>query len=793
MFKNYIKIALRNIRANKVSSFINIGGLAVGMAVSMMIGLWIWDEIAFDKGNKNYDHIARVLQNQNLNGNIATWSGLPWPTAAVLRSNFNADFKTVSLVLRTTNVMSSAGKSLNSDGAFMEPGAATMFDLAMLDGTHAGLQQPNSVFLSQSYANAFFGGADPMGKLMKIDTQSVKVTGVYKDMPANSTFAGLNFIAPWQLFFNDSRAKTNPYPWGNNAFEVYVQLADNADIHKVSARIKDVKLNNLHLQDRDSKPQLFLHPMSKWHLYGEFKNGVNTGGRIEFVWLFGVIGGFVLLLACINFMNLSTARSQKRAKEVGIRKAVGSLRMQLVGQFLNESIAIAFISFIIAVLLVQLFLPYFNTLAGKQMQLPFTNIFSWLAATVFIFITGLIAGSYPAFYLSSFNTIKVLKGHFRSGRFAALPRKILVVMQFTVSIILIISTVIVFRQIQFAKNRPVGYNRANLVSMQMHTTNIHDHFEAVKYELKNTGAIAEIAEARNPITTVWNSNGGMSWKGKPKGLSTDFPMCNITYDYGKTVGWQIVAGRDFSRAFASVDSSDFILNETAVKYMGLKNPIGELVTFDDGVSFKVVGVVKDFIMESPYAPVRPTLFRIARNGAGIVNIRLSPAMPTKEALGKVEAVFKKYNPQQPFEYKFVDDEYAKKFGDDERTGNLAAVFAVLAIFISCLGLFGLASFVAEQRTKEIGVRKVLGASVFTLWKLMSNEFIMLVALSSSVAIPTANYFMHGWLKQYEYHTNISFWVFVIIIAGVLFITVCTVSYQSIKAALMNPVKSLRTE
>ncbi len=793
MFKNYLKIALRNIRANKVSSFINIGGLAVGMAVSMMIGLWIWDEISFDHNNKNYTHIAKVLQNQTLNGDIATWSGLPWPTAAALRNNFSSDLKTVSLVLHTTNVVSTPAKSLNLDGAFMEEGAPAMFDLDMLKGAHTGLQDAHSILLSESFANAFFGSADVVGKLMKIDTQSVKITGVYKDMPANSAFANINFIAPWQLFFNNSWAKTNPYPWGSNAFEVYVQLADNADMQKVSAKIRDVKLNNVRPQDRVAKPALFLHPMSRWHLYSEFKNGINTGGRIQFVWLFGIIGIFVLLLACINFMNLSTALSQKRAKEVGIRKAVGSLRMQLIGQFLNESIVTAVVAFIVAIGLVQLSLPYFNNLSGKAMQIPAANLLFWLSALGFAIVTGLIAGSYPAFYLSAFNTVKVLKGHFRAGRFSAVPRKVLVVTQFSVSIILIISTIIVFRQIQFAKNRPVGYSRANLISMQMHTTNIHDHFDAVKNELKNTGAIVEMAEARNPLTAIWNSNGGMVWRGKPKGLSTDFPMCNVTYDYGKTIGWQIIEGRDFSRQFSSVDSSTFILNESAVKYMGLKHPIGEKIAFDDGVSFTVVGVVKDFIIESPYAQVRPTMFRIARNGAGIVNIKLNPALPTKDALAKIETVFKKFNPQQPFDYTFVDAEYAKKFSDDERTGNLAAVFSVLAIFISCLGLFGLASFIAEQRTKEIGVRKVLGASVFSLWQLMSREFVLLVAASCLIAIPVAVLFMQTWLQQYQYRTSMSAWIFIISITGVLLITLCTVSFQSIKAALANPVKSLRTE
>ena len=611
-------------------------------------------------------------------------------------------------------------------------------------------------------------------------------------MPDNSTFKNQNFIATWALKLKIATwIQSMQNPWGDNGFSIYVQLADNADMKTVSAKIKDLKLKNVRAEERVTKPALFLQPMSKWHLYAEFKNGINTGGRIQYVWWFGIIGAFVLLLACINFMNLSTARSEKRAKEVGIRKAVGSLRRQLIAQFLNESIITAFLAFFISVIIVEVSLPFFNTLSDKHMQLPWSNFYFWLVAIAFTLFTGVIAGSYPAFYLSSFNPVKVLKGTFAAGRFSSLPRKVLVVIQFTVSIILIIGTVVIYQQIQFAKNRPLGYSSNGLVFFSLHY-DIHAHFNAIDNDLKKSGAVVEVAESGSPVTAVYSSNGGMSWRGKVPGTSNDFPMSEVSNNYGKTVGWQIVQGRDFSKDFPS-DSSAFVLNESAVRFMGLKNPIGEQVSFSDGVAFTIIGVVKDFVMESPYAPVRPSMFRLLRHNGGMLTIKLNPAMSAHDALAKVSAVLKNYNPAEAIEYKFVDEEYAKKFGDEERIGNLATVFAALAIFISCLGLFGLASFVAEQRTKEIGVRKVLGASVFNLWKLLSKDFVMLVMISLLVSTPIAYYFMHNWLQNYQYRTNLSWWIFAAAGVGALLITLLTVSFQSIKAAIANPVKSLRTE
>jgi ABC-type antimicrobial peptide transport system permease subunit len=633
-----------------------------------------------------------------------------------------------------------------------------------------------------------------MNQVIRIDNKyDVKVTGVYEDLPYNTFFRNMNYLLPWELYLiSNEWIKKMDNPWGSNFTQTFVQVAEKADMEKVSAKIKDVKFNKLKDDgDRKYKPVVFLHPMSKWHLHSEFKNGINVGGRIEFVWLFGIIGVFVLMLACINFMNLSTARSEKRAKEVGIRKSIGSVRGQLISQFFSESLVVALLAFLFSLLLVLLILPSFNQVADKKLTLPWLSPSFWLIGLVFSLLTGIIAGSYPALYLSSFNPVQVLKGTFRVGRFASVPRKVLVVLQFTVSVTLIIGTIIVFNQIQHAKSRPIGYDRNGLMSMFMSTEDIHNHFDAVRNELKASGAALEMTESGSPVTQVWNTNGGFDWKGKDPSLAVDFPNNGVTYEYGKTIGWQFKEGRDFSRDHAT-DSLAFVINEAAAKFLGFKNTIGETLTWE-GKPYTIIGIIKDMVVESPYEPARASLFHISRDGGSVMIVKINPEMSSREALSKIEGVFKKYNPEAPFEYKFVDEDYARKFNDEERIGKLASFFAALAIFISCLGIFGLASFVAEQKAKEIGVRKVFGASVFTLWKMLSRDFILLVTISLLIAIPTSFYFMSGWLSKYEYRTEISWWIFAVAGMGALLITLATVSYQAIKAALANPVNSLRTE
>lgn len=794
MFFNYIKIAWRSIRKTKSNSFINIAGLSLGMAVVILISLWMHDELTFNKYHKNYNRIAQVMQHVSNNNVVETWVSTPFPLAEELRNNYGSDFKHIVLTAEhRSHILAFDDKKLREEGMYAEPAIAEMLTLKMLKGNWSGLNDPSSILLSASAAKAYFGDDDPINKMMKIDNRmDVKVTGVYEDIPLNSDFANLNFISPWKLLYDKSDwISTIEDPWRPNAFTLYAQINDNADFSKVSAKIKDAKLKRVNPQLAKKKPALFLHPMNKWHLYSEFKSGVNVGGAIQYVWMFGIIGAFVLLLACINFMNLSTARSEKRAKEVGIRKTVGSSRKQLIIQFFSESIITVLCAFVLSMLIVQISLPFFNEVAGKKMSILWNNPFFWLLAIGFCLFTGLIAGSYPAFYLSSFRPVKVLKGTFKAGRFAALPRKILVITQFTVSVTLIIGTIIVYRQIQFAKNRPVGYTRAGLIAVIHGNDDLHNHFDAVKQELMTSGAIVDMAESGSLTTSVWSSTSGLEWTGKDPNLSVDFKNIGVSYDYGRAVGWQIKEGRDFSKEFAT-DSSAIILNEAAVNFIGFKNPVGEMVKWW-GHPLKVIGVVKNMVMENPFEEAHPTIFVVSTDPMDVTILKLNPSRSAKDALTKIEPVFKKFNPTEPFQYQFIDEEYAKKFGNEERIGKLAGVFAILAIAISCLGLFGLASFVAEQRTKEIGVRKVLGASVFSVWNLLSKDFAALVVISLFIAIPLSYYFMDGWLQNYEYRTNISWWIFALAGLGALLITILVVSFQTIKAAVSNPLRALRTE
>jgi putative ABC transport system permease protein len=793
MIKNYLKITWRNLIKNKATAVINLGGLAVGMAVAILIGLWIWDELSFDKYHKNYDHVAMVMQNETFNGTVNTGSAVSLPFDAELRKSYGSDFKHIALSSWTNKHIFSVGdKNISFSGNFMGDDAPEIFSLNILAGNGKGLKDRSSILLSQSVAKALFGNANPVNKVIKLDNKDVfKVSGVYDDLPANTTLHDVAFIGPWEYYINQPDNRRSPTDWGDNSLFVYVQIADNADMTKVSAKIRDIKLNKIDKEDRKFNPLAFLQPMSKWHLYSEFKNGVNTGGAIQYVWLFGIIGTFVLLLACINFMNLSTARSERRAKEVGIRKAVGSLRKQLIGQFFCESFLTAFLSFAIALALVWVSLPWFDNVANKEITIPLGNVLFWSSGIGFTFLTGVIAGSYPAFYLSSFHPASVLKGSFKAGRFVSVPRKVLVIAQFTVSVILIIGTIVVFKQVQFAKNRPVGYSRAGLINIEVTNDDLHKHFAALRSDLISSGAAIDIAESTSPTTGVYNNRGDVNWEQKDPSMTSFFGNINVTTEYGKTVGWQFTDGRDFNSSIIA-DSSALVLNQAAVKYMNLKNPVGEIIHVGKK-DLTVIGVVKDMVMESPYEPAKQTIFRIGRGALDNIIIRINPQISAHEALGKISAVCKAYSPSVPFSYKFADDDYARKFASEERVGKLANSFALLAIFISCIGMFGMASYMAEQKVKEIGVRKVLGASVFGLWRLMSKEFVVLVVIALLIAMPVAYQFMNRWLQHYTYRTPLSWWIFAVTCFGSLAITLLTVSYQSIKAALANPVKSLRSE
>jgi len=795
MYSNFFKIALRNLAKNKASSFINIAGLAVGMAVAMLIGLWMRDELTFDQYHPNYARVAAIMQHQSFNGHRGTENSIPFPLEAELRDKYGEDFKYLAMASWPNDqILTYGDKIITREGNYMHKDIPKILSLEMQQGSHDGLKELHSILLAESTVKALFDDADPMGKLIKVGNENLRVTGVYADLPFNTSFHNLTFIAPWELYVSTQdwiKTARDENQWDNNSFQLFAQIADQADMEKLSAKIKNVKLDKVSAEDKKYQAEIFLHPMKDWHLNSNWVEGVQTGGFMQYVWLFGTIGAFVLLLACINFMNLSTARSEKRAKEVGIRKTVGSVRGQLILQFFSESFLVVIFAFATAIVFILLVLPWFNEVADKKMSFPWGEPFFWLSSFVFILFTGLVAGSYPAFYLSSFQPIKVLKGTFKAGRLAAIPRKALVVLQFTISITFIIGTIIVYQQIQHTKNRPLGYDNRGIIMIQMTSADFHGKYDLLRNELKSQGTIVEMSESSSPLTAVWSNQGGFEWEGKDPNLDAEFAVVRVTHDYGKTVGWKFTSGRDFSRVF-STDSAALVINEAAVKFMNLDQPIGKKVIWHDQ-PVTIIGVIKDMVMESPYDPVKQTVYHINYENVNWINLKLDPAKSTSESLASVKATFKKFIPSVPFDYQFVDESFNEKFEAEERVGTLAAGFAGLAVFISCLGLFGLASFAAEQRTKEIGIRKVLGATVNNLWGLLSRDFVVLVMISCLLATPLAYHYLHGWLQQYQYRTEISWWVFGLAAAGALVITLLTVSFQAIRAAMANPVKSLKSE
>jgi putative ABC transport system permease protein len=805
MFKNFLIIAIRNLKKHRTHSFINIAGLAAGMAITLLIGLWIADEFSFDHYHTNHSRIVQAMvryevtgkmRQRAIDGGFTGMAGFTISTALgpALHTGYDDVFEKTGMVTdyHQSSLLKVGDKAIAVEGEWAQSTIPEIFTFRMVAGRAIALKDPSTVLISQSTATALFGHTDPIGKTIRRDNKAgFFVGGVYEDQPENSTFYHTGILLPWD---NSEVAWLNKNTdWSDHSAHLYGLLAGNATSEQATARIKDLPAHGSYVQwkrDPDVKEFLWTYPLDRVHLHGDFNWGVPDGGRIQFVWFFGIIGTFVLLLACINFMNLSTARSEQRAKEVGIRKTMGSLRGQLIAQFLGESVLIALLAFVLAVVLAYSSLPFFNSIAAKTMHFPTASLSFWAIALGFTLLTGILAGSYPAFYLSAFKPVKVLKGIFRAGRAATLPRQVLVTLQFTVSLSLIIGTIVVFRQIQVAKDRPVGYTREGLITVPINTDTLKREANALRNELLATGMVANVAESSLPTTAFQNGN-PMTWEGQTKEQQyLNFRNVNITPEFGPTVGWTVLQGRDLSRDFAT-DSSSMLINAAALRSTGFKNPIGQRISFY-GKTYTIVGVVNDMLANSPYEAIEPAIF-LGDGFMGEITIRIKPGKPVHTALTAIEAVFKKFNPASPFIYTFNDDEYAQKFATETRIGNLAAVFAGLAIFISCLGLFGLASFVAEQRTKEIGVRKVLGAGVLNLWALLSKDFLRLVVLSMFISMPLVFLGMHRWLEHYAYRTPLSWWIFASAGAGILLITLLTVSFQSLKAALMNPVRSLRSE
>jgi len=590
MVQNYLKIAWRNLLRNKMYGLINIGGLAVGMAVAMLIGLWVYDEVSYNRSHKNYERIAEVYRRNTepLEQKTYSTNGLSRPVSKVLTEKYGHLFKHVSLVWWPTNYNLRVGENnFSKTGQFIDKGVIDMFSLKMLRGTPESLNDPQAIIISESMAKELFGDKDPINQFVKLNTTlDVTVTGIYADVASNSIFGYTQFFLNFEgIKTYNEIFKTNENNWGHNAYRIFVQTADNVTIEQANAAITDLYLKDspeaVAQFSKKYQTNLWLHPMKDWYLYSEFKDGYPTAGRVTFVWLFAIVGAFVLLIACINFMNLSTARNEKRAKEVGIRKAIGSMKSQLVKQFLFESFLVVFLAFVITLLLVSLSLSPFNALADKNIKLPFANIYFWISSIAFLIVTSFLAGLYPAFYLSSFQPVKVLKGTLRLGKYAALPRKILVVTQVTVSVVLIIGTVVVYQQIQYAQNRPVGYDRERLIRIPIHASDFNKNKLVVKNELLASGVANDVALSSSPVTDIWDNWGGFTWKGKNPEAESDFTVTWVNEEYGKTIRWKVLQGRDFSREFGT-DTDAVIINKSAAKYLGLENPVGEFITRTSG-------------------------------------------------------------------------------------------------------------------------------------------------------------------------------------------------------------------
>ncbi len=794
MFKNYLLPALRQLRRNRGYSFINIFGLATGMAIALVIGIWATDELSIDQNIPNGDRVVEIMQNQWPKGQTSektppAYVGFtvsaalnPW----LQKGNYQDVFDQTAMTLWAgQHLLVTGDKSIARTGTSAEYTFPLIFGFHFLSGTAESMRDPNTALISKSTAMALYGTENAVGKTFSYENRRpFTVGGVYANQPANSSIKDIDFFI--SMASEETSWVKNVTSFESHNCRMFALLSANVTAGQATARIRNIC--SPYVKYAYENYQAI--PFKSLYLHYDEESSTAGEGRIVYVRLLGIIGVFILLLACINFMNLATARSEKRAKEVGIRKTVGSLRGHLIAQFLGESVLLAFISFVLAVALAALTLPWFNQLAGKTMTFPWTNPVFWSLSLICTLLTGLLAGSYPAFYLSSLRPVKVLKGAFKAGRGAGNPRKVLVVAQFSISLALIIGTIVVFRQIRFAENQPRGYDQAGLINVPDNTHELDTHFEALRQGLLNTGMVASIANASTNINEFYQ-NDFLEWEGmsaEAKNLS--FRDIFVNADYGPTIDWKIVKGRDFSRAHLT-DSTAAIVNETGARILGFKDPIGKIIKHD-GKLYTIIGVAKNMISNSPYFPVQPAIF-MGGGGHAVFTIRIKPGVPVRTALAAMEPVFKQFNPASPFIYSFIDEEYQKKFNTESRIGNLATVFSGLAILISCLGLFGLASFVAEQRTKEIGVRKVLGARVTGLWALLSADFIKLVALSMLIAMPLSYYCMDQWLQNYALHTSLSAWIFVVAGVGLLLVTLATVSYQAVRAALMNPVKSLRTE
>jgi putative ABC transport system permease protein len=786
MFRLNLKIALRNLWRNKGFTLINLGGLAIGLASCMILLLYVAYEYGYDKQFTDYDKTYVLYNNQKTASETFSFMAFPGKLKDEIKEKVPGIARVSRLSYPEPMLVSYNQNNFKMNAVFGDPDFLKMFDYKVLKGNpNTFLNSVEGVILTETLAKNLFGNEDPINKVIKLDNkENLKVEGVIADRPKNSTLE-LDYIMSWKLY-DKLNSWTKTSGWGNNYCMMFAQLRDNSSFNQTNNQLKGM----IKAHEKDANGEPFMHPLSKWHLYDKFVNGQNVGGRIDQLRIFFLLAFCILLIACVNFMNLSTAKSEKRAREVGVRKAIGSSRNNLVGQFMFESVLLTTLSMLVAFVLIEVSLPYFNNLLGITLGINYNDYKFWSVFLGLTLLTAVIAGSYPAFYLSSFDPVKVLKGFKLSGGSSLSIRKFLVIFQFVFAACLIVCTAVIYQQLNYIKNKPIGYNKANLIQIPTEGEfSKKEKREILKDELLKSGAITGFTEYSLSLTGGGNNTYGISWPGKNEKdkILVNFRFTNL--DLIKTTGMEILQGRDFSRDF--VDTANVLVNEAMVKVMGMKNPVGKMIDWDQPI--RIIGVVKDYVMESPYQKAAPLLIAQNPNRASIIIMRLNDKNNITSSINHINEAIKRLNPSYPTEIKFVDDNFEKKFRNEKLLGTLSNWFGGFAIFISCLGLLGLALFMAEQRKKEISIRKVLGATTANILTLLNKDFIKLVAIANVIAFPLAYIIINKWLSGYEYRISISALPFIVAIGLSVIIAVLTVSIQSVKVAKANPVDALKYE
>ena len=780
MFKNYFRIAWRNLLKNKVSSFINIGGLAVGLATGVVILLVIINEFSYDKFNKNLADTYLLMKNHNLSGDISTGSTMPGPLAASIRNEI-PDIKYTTRTSEQNDLVRAGDKTLYTNDIYTDADFFNIMSFQVIKGNAVNaLKQPNSIVITESTAKKIFNTTDVLGKTILLNNADVlKIEAVIKDVPQNST--NKFDIAISFLLFESKNNWLNK--WDDNRIETWIQAKPNVNLTTLNSKLK-----TLYLSKQDEKNiELFAYPFADVRLYNQFKNGKPNGGLINVILLLGIIAGFVLLIACINFMNLATARSEQRAREVGVRKVLGASRWRIIFQFLNEALLLSFIALAIGTLLAHVALPFFMRITGNYFTPDYTNWQVWLLLVMLGIITGLVAGSYPAFYLSHFKPIMVLKKLMSKNKGGSFLRKSLVTFQFVISIFLIIATIVIARQIDYLEQRPLGYNADNLIDISANS-DLAGKYDIVKNELQRIPGVKAVSAGTDNLVRFGGSFNGLDWPGKTPDQDFYITVTSVQYNWVKTAGFQLAEGRDFSPDFGA-DTTACLINEAAAKRMGLKEPVTGTKLGDK----TVIGVVHDFVYNHPFSSPQPMIVYLSQGNMNHFFVRIANNQNWRKCVAQIEQTVRKINPDFPFAYQFVKEEYQANFKEFDSLKQMADVFGGMAIFISCLGLFGLSAFLAERRGKEISIRKILGAGVGSLWFTLSKDFLKPVVIAFAVAAPLAGLVLQKGLEQMDYHIQLSWWMFAIAALAATVIAIATVSYNGIKAAIANPVKSLRTE